>query len=67
MKKKIKDLTVEERKKICDKYYTGYNPEFNNCSKCPFCIGEEDFGRAICGEDMIDFVNQEIEVEDENN
>lgn len=67
MKKKIKDLTSEERKTICDKYYTGYNPICNNCFNCPLCAGEEEFGRAICGDDMIDFVNQEIEVEEDAN
>ena len=67
MKKKIKDLTLEEVKKICDKYYIGYNPEYNNCLNCPLCIGEEEFGRAICGKYMIDWVNEEIEVEEDAN
>ena len=62
MKKKIKDLTLEERKKICNQYYIGYNPRFNNCHNYPLYVGEEEFGRAICGEDMIDWVNEEIEV-----
>ena len=62
--KKIKDLTLEERKTICDKYYIGYKPKYYNCLKCPLCVGiEDDFGRAICGNEIIDFVNKEIEVE----
>lgn len=30
MKKKIKDLTIEEIRKICGKHYTGYS-----CVRCP--------------------------------
>ena len=60
---KIKDLTLEEREKICNQYHTGYKPRFNNCLNCPLCVGEEEFGRAICGKDLIDWVNKEVKLE----
>ena len=36
MKKKIKDLTIEEFDKICDKYYIYNLYDYVECEKCPF-------------------------------
>lgn len=56
MKKKIKDLTLEECKKICDE---------NVCSRecCPL------YGKGICHQSFYDYeeedLEQEIEVEED--
>ena len=54
MKKKIKDLTYEEAKKVCDK---------NKCFKCPL-----NFAQDLCFIDLLttyeENMQQEIEVED---
>ena len=59
MKKKIRDLTFEESKIICDN-----NP---NCYNCPLCIYNNDDGTTICLRDihMHKVLDKEIEVKDE--
>ena len=70
MKKKIKDLTLEEVNKIC-RVNSNNDLEENveNCLKCPFFNLTRD-GEKLCycplGTDLsyiIDLVNEEIEVE----
>ena len=40
MKKKIKDLTLWEFQKICDKY--------DECADCPLCVGTNEDNMGIC-------------------
>lgn len=55
MKKKIKDLTLQEEKNICDKY----NGE-NFCVGCPLDTKKEDY----CKSDYLDkYGDEEIEVD----
>lgn len=54
MKKKIKDLTLKELRKICKN---------NNCYNCPLYI---PMGQDKCKDDLIEqYGNEEIEVEDD--
>lgn len=54
MKKKIKDLTLEEINKVCDKYlYCAQCPMFHNYT---FCIKREEWLRA--------YLEQEVEVDE---
>jgi hypothetical protein len=60
MKKKIKDMTREEFKKMCDKYDS-------SCTGCPLswmndCFGLRDYLKA---HEMEKALEQEIEVEDD--
>lgn len=52
MKKKIKDLTLEEKKKICEKYAN----VVNDCLKCPLC-----FKSKWC---LIKVLEREVEVDE---
>lgn len=65
MKKKIKDLTYEERKEICDKY----SPP---CIVCPLYGNKEIVGYSHCLHDYLtslenssDVLETEVEVEDD--
>lgn len=49
MKKKIKDLTEEERDKFCDKYL------FHHCQDCPL----EHYGECV-----YDLMRDEVEVDE---
>lgn len=60
MKKKIKDLNYEERKKICDRYW--------KCEKtCPFFVnnGTDDCVHHLLTDFIEDYLEEEIEVEEE--
>ena len=60
MKKKIKDLTYLEIRKICDKYY---DEDDDNCSfKCPFKLLDN---RCKLQKSSIEVGNEEIEVEED--
>ena len=52
MKKKIKDVTLEECKKICENHYCSNCPIKYLCVETPVCYEDED-------------LEAEIEVEDE--
>lgn len=54
MKKKIKDLTPEERRNnFCNKY--------DECEFCPLCIGANEDNVFICVEQIMD---KEVEVDE---
>ena len=59
MKKKIRELTFEESKKICDNE--------QSCYGCPLQLGEENDGTVVCLREkrIHKILEQEIEVEDE--
>ena len=56
IKKKIKDMTIKEVKKICDKYYC--------CNECPLEIHSEHY----CMKNIIiyikEFLDKDAEVEE---
>ena len=61
IKKRIKDLTLEEVHNLCQK--------FESCSDCPLCVGGDEYrGILLCDpeplKDLEEF-NKEIEVENE--
>lgn len=59
MKKKIKDLTIEEIDKICNN---------TNCGRCPLLFCEDCHYANVClnqAHGLYDFLNQEIEVEED--
>ena len=56
MKKKIKDLTFDERMRICDKYKT--------CEGCPLCLGIDTYSVYVCGSEIM---NKEVEIDDSDN
>lgn len=53
MKKKIKDLTLEEQETFCNKYLD------NDCESCPLHVGNNDDNMPIC---IRDAMNREVEV-----
>ncbi len=64
MKKKIRDLTIEECKKICDER------DCMDCMNCPFIhvlCGPESPNSWIHHQELYSdlFLNKEVEVEDE--
>lgn len=65
MKKKIKDLTMEEFDKICDKYYTYNLWDYVECKNCPFYDKNCTIIRTFLH--MKEKYNLEIEVEDDGN
>lgn len=58
MKKKIKNLTPKEKSKICSSYT-------NNCTNCPLYFGSSDFESYCYLNVDEEFLNKEIEVEDD--
>ena len=66
MKKKIKDLTLEEARKICELYY--------NCNRCPLNISKKAtyipcyIDKLICDKHLTYYqLNKEVEVDESNN
>ena len=55
MKKKIKDLTLQERLKICDKHVY----DKLGCHNCPFHIGSD-----TCVHHILNVLEREIEVDE---
>ena len=65
MKKKIKDLTLEEFDKICDKYFIYNIWENVECPNCPFNNKEcTNIRIYLCIRDKYD-LEQEMEVGDD--
>lgn len=63
MKKKIRDLTYDERKRICDK---------QGCYNCPLYGNKAIIGYEVCLHDYFsrlekqeDYLNREVEIENE--
>lgn len=64
MKKKIKDLTVEELNSFCDKHY--YSNKHGSCKNCPLCgcfYKDSNFGHCIVADDMGTMSKENLEKE----
>lgn len=61
MKKKIKELTLEEAKKLCDKYHKQIKGIWQ-CSSCPY--GDPKvYTCKLISSNLDDYGEEEIEVE----
>lgn len=60
MKKKIKDLTIEEIVKICNTI----RKKYGSCFRCPFYELLDNSGLCICS-DFKKCLNEKIEVEED--
>lgn len=64
MKKKIKDLTLEEAKTLCDKHLKQDENGFYYCATCPYANAKE-YHCKLSYTYLNEYGNEEIEVEDD--
>ena len=60
MKKKFKDLTIQEIVRLCDKN----RKKYGSCDKCPFIDLFDNCGICICG-NLDRSLNETIDIEED--
>ena len=59
MKKKIKDLTTNERLDICDKHV------YDHCDRCPFMLFVNNTNDHYCVHQILNVLEREVELDDQ--